>query len=101
MFEVREVMDFVSSATATSSHVFYGQVFDESLEDKLKVTVIATGFPARSVAKERRVVQRRDPTQQQLAPASGPAAMPPRVNSPSEDELRRPAYLRIRNRKLK
>src|SRR4029077_6195713 len=48
MFEVREVMDFVSSATAAQSHVFYGQVFDESLIDTLKVTVIATGFPQKS-----------------------------------------------------
>ena len=44
MFEVREVMDFISMATSPQSHVFYGQVFDESLEDKLKVTVMATGF---------------------------------------------------------
>lgn len=99
MFEVREVMDFVSSATATSSHVFYGQVFDEGLEDKLKVTVIATGFPARNF-KDRPVAGKRSPLPMATVGAfqSPPHGGPP---STSEDDLRRPAYLRLRNRKLK
>jgi cell division protein FtsZ len=95
MFEVREVMDFVSNATATHSHVFYGQVFDESLEDKLKVTVIATGFPARSL---------KDQLQQQKRPAQFSNSSP-FVNggskSVSEEDLKRPAYLRLKNPKLK
>ncbi len=97
MFEVREVMDFVSSATATTSHVFYGQVFDEGIEDKLKVTVIATGFPARSY-KDRPATPKRAATPP-IASAGIPAA-PVHVGA-SEDDLRRPAYLRLRNRKLK
>ncbi|MCB4756207.1 MAG: cell division protein FtsZ [Elusimicrobia bacterium] len=98
MYEVREVMDFVSSATAAHSHVFYGQVFDETLEEKLKVTVIATGFPARvsRPAQERASAgQRKFP-----APPLGVGSANP--NEPIfNDELRRPAYLRFRNRKLK
>lgn len=97
MFEVREVMDFVSAATATSSHVFYGQVFDEGLEDKLKVTVIATGFPARSF-KDRPALSKRVPA---LSSATGFPTQPSHSGVPSEDDLRRPAYLRLRNRKLK
>ncbi len=95
MFEVREVMDFVSSSTATNSHVFYGQVFDESLEDKLKVTVIATGFPPRAT-KERMTQKQRNPANLITA---GPVL--PTSRMPSEDDLRRPAYLRLRNPKLK
>ncbi|MFN0118414.1 MAG: cell division protein FtsZ [Elusimicrobiota bacterium] len=95
MFEVREVMDFVSSATATSSHVFYGQVFDESLEDKLKVTVIATGFPARSHKQPEKSTQKRSPVSVFQTPQNNPSS------SFSEDDLKRPAYLRLRNRKLK
>jgi cell division protein FtsZ len=101
MFEVREVMDFVSSATATNSHVFYGQVFDEGLEDKLKVTVIATGFPARS-HKERLPAagsKRVGTPSMNSAPLPSALLSPPSVSA--EDDLRRPAYLRLRNRKLK
>src|SRR4029077_10445522 len=94
MFEVREVMDFISTATSTSSHVFYGQVFDESLEDKLKVAVIATGFPARSFKQtDRAGLKSRIPTLTNVG--AGPQT------GPSEEDLKRPAYLRLRNRKLK
>ncbi len=95
MFEVREVMDFIGSATSAHSHVFYGQVFDESLEDKLKVTVIATGFPTRvkSQALDRTAARK------QAALQNSQAAPLPALTS--DDDLRRPAYLRLRNRKLK
>jgi cell division protein FtsZ len=100
MFEVREVMDFVSSATATSSHVFYGQVFDEGLEDKLKVTVIATGFPARSHRERAPVSSKRTgPSSLNTAPLPSSMGGPPPLSP--DDDLRRPAYLRLRNRKLK
>jgi cell division GTPase FtsZ len=75
--------------------VFYGQVFDDSIEDKLKVTVIATGFPAHisKLAGDKSPLAKKIPA---LASAPNPTA----VQLPSED-LRRPAYLRIKNRKLK
>jgi cell division protein FtsZ len=97
MFEVREVMDYISTATSAHSHVFYGQVFDESLEDKLKVTVIATGFPPKTVKKQiDRGIGKKSP-----AMATIPSTAPAQAGMPSEDDLRRPAYLRLRNRKLK
>lgn len=100
MFEVREVMDFVSSSTATSSHVFYGQVFDENIEDRLKVTVIATGFPARAYKDRTNSNKRTNSTAPQPTTSGFPT--PQHLGtSPSEDDLRRPAYLRLRNRKLK
>ncbi len=100
MFEVREVMDFVSSATATSSHVFYGQVFDDGIEDRLKVTVIATGFPARSY-KDRVANGNKRASLPAFTTAAGLPAPVHVGTAPSEDDLRRPAYLRLRNRKLK
>ena len=100
MFEVREVMDFVSSSTATNSHVFYGQVFDEGLEDKLKVTVIATGFPARSHKDRLQTSSKRvGPSAMNSAPLPSALMSPPTTSA--DDDLRRPAYLRLRNRKLK
>jgi cell division protein FtsZ len=98
MFEVREVMDFISTSTSAQSHVFYGQVFDESLEDKLKVTVIATGFPAKAarVAARANLQAKRS---QPVGVSSGPPL--PSAAPTLDDDLKRPAYLRLRNRKLK
>ncbi len=98
MFEVREVMDFISSSTSNQSHVFYGQVFDESLEDKLKVTVIATGFPAKTARglKPGSTLIKKN----QGVPAGVGVSAPP-VNTASDEDLKRPAYLRLRNGKLK
>jgi cell division protein FtsZ len=100
MFEVREVMDYISTATSAHSHVFYGQVFDESLEDKLKVTVIATGFPPKTVKKQ---LDRGMPKKAAIANtvAATTAGVSSPMGMPSEDDLKRPAYLRLRNRKLK
>ncbi len=98
MFEVREVMDFISNSTSSQSHVFYGQVFDESLEDKLKVTVIATGFPAKASRGSKTTPS--SLRKMQPLPA-GLAALAPPVAVATEEDLKRPAYLRLRNRKLK
>ncbi|MEK6544280.1 MAG: cell division protein FtsZ [Elusimicrobiota bacterium] len=46
--EIKEAMRFIHAVVSPEAHVFYGQAFDEALQDKIKVTVIATGFPQRS-----------------------------------------------------
>jgi len=101
MFEVREVMDFISSAASAQAHVFYWQVFDESFEENLKVTVIATGFPpTRSLSRFAKRTHVGFP--------SKPALSVPMMNSPAmprmpegQEDLKRPAYLRWRLKKLK
>jgi cell division protein FtsZ len=102
MYEVRSVMDFISSAASSEAHVFYGQVFDESLEDSLKVTVIATGFPpARNFAFGNRRAQLKVPAPSK-SPSSVPALGGRPANPPAEsDDLKRPAYLRWRLKKLR
>jgi len=45
MFEIKEAMDLIHNASASGANVFFGQAFDESLKDVVKITVIATGFP--------------------------------------------------------
>jgi len=45
MFEIKEAMDLIHNASASGANVFFGQAFDESLKDEVKITVIATGFP--------------------------------------------------------
>jgi cell division protein FtsZ len=58
LFEVKTAMDFIKNAASSDAHVFYGQVFDDGLEDRFMVTVIATGFPP----------ARREPTRPRASP---------------------------------
>ncbi|MGQ0645131.1 MAG: cell division protein FtsZ [Elusimicrobiota bacterium] len=95
LFEVKTAMDYIKDAASPGAHVFYGQVFDDSLEDRLLVTVIATGFPpVRSAALPRR--RGKDPAPE---PRPAPRQAPERTAGSFED-LRRPAYLRWKLRKL-
>lgn len=46
MFEIKEAMDLIRNAASSSgANFFFGQAFDESLKEEVKITVIATGFP--------------------------------------------------------
>jgi len=44
MKEIHEVMGVIQEFTAEEATVIFGQVFDESLEDALRVTIVATGL---------------------------------------------------------
>lgn len=98
LFEVKTAMDFIKNAASADAHVFYGQVFDDALEERFLVTVIATGFPPARRASARRTGAR--PT---AAPESvrSVAFRAPAGDAPLlDDDLRRPAYLRRKVRKL-
>ena len=98
LFEVKTAMDFIKNAASADAHVFYGQVFDDALEDRFLVTVIATGFPP-----ARRAANRRSGTRPAAAvePVRAVAFRAPAADAPLlDDDLRRPAYLRRKVRKL-
>jgi len=44
LFEVNEAAEIISSAADANANVIFGAVIDDSLEDEVRVTVIATGF---------------------------------------------------------
>jgi len=44
MDEVTEITDYIQNRTKSSAEVIWGNGFDESLDDKISVTIIATGF---------------------------------------------------------
>ena len=44
MKEVKEVMNTIRSYAAEDAHIIYGTVFDDAMEDDLRVTVVATGL---------------------------------------------------------
>jgi cell division protein FtsZ len=55
LFEVNEAAEIVTSAADKNSNIIFGSVIDESLQDEVRVTVIATGFdghrPRRTTAR--------------------------------------------------
>ncbi|GAA5170687.1 cell division protein FtsZ [Viridibacterium curvum] len=58
MAEVREAVQTVRAFAMEDASVFYGTVFDESMEDRIRVTVLATGLGTRrAVARQQPVMQ--------------------------------------------
>ena len=51
LFEVNEAAEVVTGAADRNAEVIFGAVIDESIEDEVRVTVIATGFDPRFRSK--------------------------------------------------
>ncbi len=121
--EIKEAMRFIHAVVSPEAHVFYGQSFDETLGDKIKVTVIATGFPQRNgrlptLSKIQMDASRKGPifAEEFLRRGSASRSLSKgdsvkadskkdRFGTPDsagnmDDLLKRPAYLRISSRKL-
>ena len=85
MDEISEITEYVQEAAGTDSDIIWGNCMDESLDDELSVTVIATGFesPDRILgmspgSAERKVL----PLEQQQVPAPVAKAEAPKTNDP-------------------
>lgn len=52
MKEVREVMNTIRAYAAEDAHIIFGTVFDDAMEDNLRVTVVATGLGAAERAQQ-------------------------------------------------
>jgi cell division protein FtsZ len=51
MMETREATNLIKDSVSPEAHVFFGLVIDPNLDDRMKITVIATGFPVRRQTK--------------------------------------------------
>ena len=87
LFEVNEAAEVVTSAADQNANVIFGAVIDESLEDEVRVTVIATGFGAGMMRRRRRVEVEEE------APARRPEPEEQPFDVPS-DVLEVPSFLR-------
>jgi len=56
LFEVNEAADIIQQAADPEANIIFGAVIDESLDDEVRVTVIATGFDAKPLAKDNTVI---------------------------------------------
>ena len=52
LFEVNEAADIISQSVDPDANIIFGAVIDESMEEDVRVTVIATGFDQRVSKKE-------------------------------------------------
>jgi len=51
LFEVNEAAEIISAAADPEANIIFGAVIDETLQDEIHVTVIATGFDQRKTIK--------------------------------------------------
>jgi cell division protein FtsZ len=58
LYEVNEAAEVVRNAASSDANIIFGAVIDESMNEKIKVTIIAAGFKERdrSSTKEREVI---------------------------------------------
>jgi cell division protein FtsZ len=87
LFEVNEAAEVVTGAADQNANVIFGAVIDESLGDRVEVTVIATGFGGQSR-------RRRRPTREGELEAPLPATAPGPGFDVSNDVLDVPSFLR-------
>jgi cell division protein FtsZ len=101
LHEVEEAARIVQEAAHEESHIIFGAVIDPSLQDEVRITVIATGFTERkegSVPSGKVVDMPRAP--RPGAPTSKdwrrrvPADIRAEADGPTEEDLDVPAFLR-------
>ena len=106
LYEVQEAADLVTNAADEEVNVIFGSVINESLNDEIVVTVIATGFDE-SAQKSNKPKRDARPSiaERQQAASRAPEEQPQRETKPNnprpkieEDELDIPTFLRNRNR---
>jgi cell division protein FtsZ len=90
LFEVNEAAEVVTGAADQNANVIFGAVIDETLQDEVRVTVIATGFgPHR--ARRRRPAEISEPEQ---APREEPQPVRREGFDVPDDVLEVPSFLR-------
>ncbi|NPV29705.1 MAG: cell division protein FtsZ [Firmicutes bacterium] len=66
LFEVNEAAEIISQAADPDANIIFGAVIDESLDDEVRVTVIATGFDSKPLPKDSTVIDLRSFTSEDL-----------------------------------
>jgi cell division protein FtsZ len=72
LVEVNQACSLIQEAAHEDANIIFGSVIDDAMGDRLKITVIATGFTTRDARR----IERLDATRQVRGPAQGTLAMP-------------------------
>ena len=88
--EVHAASSIIQQAAHEDANIIFGAVLDETLEDKVKITVIATGYKPEAV----NIRRRQEPA---AATSPGPAAKAEALPITRREDLDVPAFMRRRN----
>ncbi len=96
LFDVNEAAEIIRKTAHPDANIIFGAVIDEAMTDKIRITVIATGFDA---ATQQRPALIRQMAARTVEPKVGPRAIPAnefptRVMDPENLDI--PAFLRKR-----
>jgi len=91
LFDVNEAAEIIRKTAHPEANIIFGAVIDEAMKDKIRITVIATGFDA---AAQQRPVTGRTPLPRVAEPRIAPRAVPVPVPLMDSDNLDIPAFLR-------
>ena len=101
--EIEEAMGLITGAASQDAKIKMGKAYDESLGDAIRITVIATGFPTRRGNRNlvragfRPGGRRGEPGR----PLDGLDAEPPAGAISSPEDWSKPAFMRLKVRKLR
>ncbi len=87
LHEVAEAAQLIESAVAADAHIISGMVLDESLEDEMKVTVIATGFAGSEPRFPERSLDHDDFFADPIGPAQSDADTVELANAPLQTSI--------------
>ncbi|MFH1715701.1 MAG: cell division protein FtsZ [Elusimicrobiota bacterium] len=88
MSEINDSMSLIYNSVSPDANVYFGQVFDDTLNDKIKITVIATNF-----SRHARLKQQTEAREQELFQQNGDV-----VSDNSLNSLDQPAFLRKKDK---
>lgn len=92
IFEVNEAADLIRASVDKDANIIFGAGIDETLEDEIKITVIATGFDLKNISEKKQEVINNDSNEQEIVSED-------KEQSSEEDELDIPIFLRRRDKK--
>jgi cell division protein FtsZ len=100
--EIEEIMATIQGTVSPDANLKMGNVYNESLGEGIRVTVIATGFPSRRTRGLHRVAARPGTGGKVLVPAHEEPSDAKLLQSIQEpDRWTKPAFLRFKVRKLR
>jgi cell division protein FtsZ len=95
LMEIEEIMAYITGQASPDAKVKFGKAYDDGLTDGIRITVIATGFPAR----RSRQLQKLSREGLGVRVAAPDADL--RAAAATAEDLTKPAFLRFKVRRLK
>ncbi len=96
--EYQDVVELITATCADDALIIAGQSYNQGLGDRIKVTVVATGFEARDASVEfdpNTDVFKRKPLKEEEIPAPEPEIVPPQPQKAPEKQSADPAAITV------